>query len=229
MIKSVRRIVINTLRQPIRMFKRPVLTLAHYIFYSDGAWNRTWMGVPVFKLPFDLWTYQELVYERKPTLIIESGTYSGGSALYFAHLMDIMNSSGRIISIDIEPNSGFPQHPRIEYRTASSTAPETLAWVRSKILPDDRVMVVLDSDHRCAHVQRELELYSPLVTPGQYLICEDTDVNGHPVNLAHGPGPMEALDAWLPSHPEFTSDAARESMVTFFHRGWLLRQADNKR
>jgi cephalosporin hydroxylase len=227
MLKALRRIVIDTLRGIIRMFERPVLTLAHYIFYSDGAWHRTWMGVPVFKLPLDLWTYQELLFERKPTIILECGTYSGGSALYFAHLMDAMNSSGRILSIDIQPPSGFPQHSRIEYRTASSTAPETLAYVRSKIRPDDRVMVVLDSDHSRDHVRRELELYSSLVTPGQYLICEDTNVNGHPVNLAHGPGPMEALNAWLPSHPEFAVDAAREAKVTFFHRGWLLRQGDS--
>lgn len=224
MIKTLRRIGTRALRRIVMSCERPVMTLAHYIFYSNAAWHRTWMGVPVFKLPFDLWTYQEVLFDRKPTLVLELGTYNGGSALYFAHLMDIMNSSGRILSIDITTAADRPQHSRIEYRTASSTTPETLAYVRSKIGPDDKVMVVLDSDHRRDHVLRELELYSPLVTPGQYLICEDTNVNGHPVNLAHGPGPMEALSAWLPGHPEFTVDAAREPKVTFFPRGWLLRQ-----
>ena len=85
-------------------------------------------------------------------------------------------------------------------------------------------MVVLDSDHSQAHVARELELYSPLVTPGCYLVVEDTDVNGHPVNFSHGPGPMEALNEFLPAHPEFVADSSREKfMVTFFPRGWLKR------
>ena len=200
------------------------MNLAHYFLYRSGAWKRSWMGVPVLKLPLDLWAYQELIFERKPTLIIECGSCNGGSALYFAHIMDLMNIQGRILSIDVsEPAAGFPRHPRIEFHRASSTSPETLAYARSIIQPEDRVMAILDSDHSQQHVRAELELYSPLVTPGQYLICEDTDVNGHPVYKTHGPGPMEALNDWLPNHSEFTSDLARESALTFHPRGWLVR------
>ena len=86
-------------------------------------------------------------------------------------------------------------------------------------------MVVLDSDHSAAHVKAELDLYSPLVTSGCYLIVEDTNVNGHPVYPLHGPGPMEALDQFLPAHPEFEVDASREKyMLTFNPRGYLRRR-----
>ena len=74
-------------------------------------------------------------------------------------------------------------------------------------------MVILDSDHSQAHVSAELSAYAPLVTPGCYLIVEDTCVNGHPLYPDHGPGPMEALDAFLPQHPEFEPDPAREKFM----------------
>jgi cephalosporin hydroxylase len=87
------------------------------------------------------------------------------------------------------------------------------------------VMVILDSDHSAGHVYNELVAYSRLVTPGAYLICEDTNVNGHPVYKNHGPGPMEAVDRFLPGHPEFAIDATRESAgMTAHPRGFLRRR-----
>ncbi len=212
------------LHELVALVRRPALGLSHYFLYKEEAWKRTWLGVPVLKLPQDLWAYQELLFTCRPTLIIECGTCSGGSALYFAHLMDAMESTGRIISIDVTvPAQGFPEHPRVEYLTGSSTAGEMVDRVRGMIQPGDKVMVILDSDHSQPHVAAELDRYAGFVTPGQYLICEDTNVNGHPVNRAHGPGPMEALRAWLPKHPEFASDNSRQPHLSFHPRGWLIR------
>jgi cephalosporin hydroxylase len=97
--------------------------------------------------------------------------------------------------------------------------------VRGALRPDDRVMVLLDSDHAEAHVRKELDLYAPLVTSGCYLIVEDTNVNGHPVYPLHGPGPMEAVQGWLPAHQEFEADRRREKfMLTFNPYGYLRRK-----
>ena len=85
-------------------------------------------------------------------------------------------------------------------------------------------MVLLDSDHTRDHVLKELEAYSPMVTHGSYLIVEDTNLNGHPVEPEHGPGPMEALEAFLPAHPQFAHDTAMDKfLLTFNPRGFLKR------
>lgn len=89
----------------------------------------------------------------------------------------------------------------------------------------ERVMVILDSDHSLTHVAGELEAFAPLVTPGCYLIVEDTNINGHPVYPEFGPGPMEAVLEFLPHHPEFVVDARCERLLmTFNPNGFLLRQ-----
>ena len=86
-------------------------------------------------------------------------------------------------------------------------------------------MVVLDSDHSREHVLRELELYAPLVTPGCYLVVEDTNVNGHPVSPGFGPGPMEAVGDYLRTTDDFEVDRGREKfMLTFNPSGYLRRR-----
>ena len=85
-------------------------------------------------------------------------------------------------------------------------------------------MVILDSDHTCEHVLSELRLYSDLVTPGSYLVVEDTNVNGHPVDPSFEPGPHEAVELLLPDHPDFTPDTECEKFfLTFNPGGYLLR------
>ncbi len=190
---------------------------------AGGTWQDTrWMGVSLSKCPFDLWVYQEILFELKPDLIIETGTFKGGSALYLGHLCDVLRH-GSILSIDIAPIQ-MPEHPRVEYFVGSSTGAEAISLAQERAKSASTVMVILDSDHSRDHVLRELELYGPLVTKGSYMIVEDTNVNGHPVALSHGPGPMEAIDAFLPTHPEFQIDSSREKFnLSFNPRGFLLR------
>ena len=85
-------------------------------------------------------------------------------------------------------------------------------------------MVILDSDHSEAHVTRELEILSPYVTAGSYLIVEDTNINGHPTYPSFGPGPFEALERFLPAHPEFVVDSSREKFLMTFNPGGFLRR-----
>jgi cephalosporin hydroxylase len=196
-------------------------------FYTraDLTWNNTtWLGVPVWKNPLDLWVYQEILWEVQPALIVETGTYRGGSAYYFASLCDLIGR-GEVLTIDVMGRENRPEHERIEYVKASSVDPELLARVEARCAAaGGPVLVVLDSDHHKDHVVKELDAYHRFVTPGSYLIVEDTNINGHPVNPFFGPGPMEAVDEFLPRHPEFEIDPAREKyMVTHNPRGYLRR------
>ncbi|HUC37409.1 MAG TPA: CmcI family methyltransferase [Acidimicrobiales bacterium] len=195
-------------------------------YYEDpGTWQDTfWMGVPVWKCPFDLWIYQEIITETRPDLIVEAGTYRGGSALYMASMCDLVGH-GDVVTIDVTAQPGRPDHPRITYLQGSSTAPEVLAQLAEKARSSERVMVVLDSDHSEAHVFEEIRLLGALVTPGCYLVVEDTIVNGNPVLPNFGAGPGEAVSRFLSENPgTFEVDKGREKLHLTFNRGGYLRR-----
>ena len=219
--------------------KDVVLKEFHQLYYGEE--NRSpilnstkWMGVGIVKCPLDLHSYQEIMFETKPDVIIETGTLHGGSALWFANMMELMNLSPGVISIDIHGDTipPRPQHEKIVYLTGSSVSKEIIEAVESYISSATdilrrapRVMVVLDSDHRANHVYQELQLYSSLVTPGCYLIVEDSNIGGHPVLSGWGAGPMEAMESWLPGHPEFERDAYRERfLLTMNPLGYLKKK-----
>ncbi|MFN8593688.1 MAG: CmcI family methyltransferase [Thermomicrobiales bacterium] len=207
----------------------PVVREFHRLYYDarGQTWENTfWFGTPVLKCPLDLWIYQEIIHETRPDLIIETGTMEGGSARFMAALLDWIGH-GEIVSIDIEAKSWRPVHPRITYLTGSSTDPGIIDEIAARAAGKPAVMVILDSDHRAPHVLDELRLLSPFVTPGGYLIVEDTNVNGHPVVPDFGPGPLEALDQFLSESSDFTVDRGREKLLmTFNPRGFLKRQAE---
>jgi cephalosporin hydroxylase len=185
-----------------------------------------WFGTATAKCPLDMWVYQEIVAERRPDLIVECGTFFGGTAHFLACMCD-MAGNGRVITIDVRERQPRrrPQHERLEYRTGSSTDPDVVAGVREEIQPGNRVMVILDSDHRKFHVLEELQAYAPLVTPGDYLIVEDTNINDHPVWPDFGPGPMEAVDEFMEGNDDFVIDDTREKyFMTFNPRGYLRRK-----
>jgi cephalosporin hydroxylase len=167
------------------------------------------------------------MYEVKPKLIVETGTLHGGSALWFAHMMDLLhgNTVWQVLSVDIKQELYLPRHPHIAYLKGSSIDPtmiELIGKFADKLQP---VMVILDSDHRAEHVYKELDIYSKFVTPGSYLIVEDSDANGHPILPRHGPGPWEAVHDWLPNHPEFEIDKSREKfLLTMNPDGYLRRK-----
>jgi len=213
-----------------REYESNVVDTFHKLYFDGRAFNMTWrntqwMGHAVLKCPLDLWHYQEILHEVRPDLIIETGTAFGGSALHMAHMCDILNH-GRVITIDLDPKRGRPEHPRITYLQGSSVSPEIVAQVADAAKSVDRVMVVLDSDHSKDHVLAELRALAGLVTTGSYLIVEDTNLNGHPVDPQHGPGPMEALDDFLRERSEFVIDDRWEKFFLSFNpRGYLKRVA----
>lgn len=200
----------------------------HELYYNRWARgadtiNLSWFGYHLLKCPLDLWMYQELIVKTRPDFVIETGTFGGGSALYFAMLFDHLEH-GYVITIDIENKPEWPVHPRITYVTGSSVDPQITARVRDEV-GDRRAMVVLDSDHSVDHVYQELLAYSPLVKSGDYLIVEDTNVNKHPVVPDFGPGPMEAVERFLSENNDFGVDERCERfLMTLQPRGYLRRR-----
>ena len=199
----------------------------HVLYYKDAThtWKSTnWLGTPIEKCPFDLWAMQEILNETRPDVLIEMGTFKGGSAKYFASLFDLMGH-GRVITVDIERYPNLPQHPRITYLLGSSTSDAVVSQIKQLIQPGERVMAVLDSDHRQAHVLQELRIYGRMVSRGQYLVVEDTNLNGHPVEPRGGdPGPWGAVHEFLKSNHDYIQDRSREKFkVTFYPGGWLKR------
>jgi cephalosporin hydroxylase len=200
----------------------------HRLYYERGEAGGTWkdtrfLGVSTWKCPLDLWVYQELLAELRPGLIVETGTAHGGSALYLATMCETLGA-GEVVSVDIGEWPDRPVHPRLTYVTASSTDPRVVEELAERAERAGTVLVVLDSDHSRDHVLAELRAYAPLVTPGSYLVVEDTNVNGHPVYEAFGPGPMEAVQDFLKERDDFEVDRSREKfLLTFNPGGWLRK------
>jgi len=204
------------------MDKQKIIDDFHVLYYGVGP-KTTWMGIGVEKNPLDLWIYQEMLHEIKPDFILECGTRHGGSALFMAHMCDIIGK-GKIVTVDIAPLYGRPAHHRIEYLTGSSTDPVIVQKVKERAAGNAVVLVILDSDHSKGHVLAEMRNYSSLVTTGSYMIVEDSNVNGHPVPWSAGPGPMEAMQEFFRENSEFETDLSREKLFfTFNPRGYLKR------
>ena len=217
-----RRIVYQISYSPL--FKRNSMDQFNKFYYNSGVWQRTlWFGTPVWKCPLDLWVYQEIIFKIKPDVIVESGTANGGSALFLASMLDIINN-GKIVTIDMQENEGRPKHKRIKYLLGSSTSKEIVEEIKGLVNAEDRILVILDSDHRKEHVLSELRIYGELVSKGSYIIVEDTNINGHPVNDDFGPGPMEAVEEFLLENKNFVVDTSKEKFyVTFNPKGYLRK------
>jgi cephalosporin hydroxylase len=206
-----------------RRLDRMAIARAHDVLYMSAAWNHAlWLGAQALKNPLDLWIYQEIMVETRPALVVETGTYRGGSALFLASVCDLLGE-GEVVSIDIEPvRDDYPSHPRITYLGGrSSTDPEVVGAVRERA-EGKRVLVVLDSDHSEAHVEAELAVYAPLVPVGCYVIVEDSNIGRIREDLM--PGPLQAIEAFLTGTDEFEIDVEREKfLITFNPSGYLRR------
>ncbi len=201
----------------------------HKMYYeSSHTWNQgntKYMGIPCFQNPLDLWIMQEIIFETKPTIIIECGSYMGGSSLFFAHIMDGAKIDGKVFSIDVEDRSKA-DHPKIKRLFGKSTSAMVFRHIENEITEDDRVMVVLDSDHRTENVLKEMQIYSTIVTSGCYMVVMDSNLGGNPIHLPEiGDGPMRAIEAFLKLNDKFEIDITKEKFFfTFCPSGWLQRK-----
>ena len=144
------------------------------------AYSFSWLGRPIIQLPEDIVRMQEVIYAVKPTVIIETGVAHGGSLILYAGLFRAMGTHGRVIGIDIEIRPHNRQaieahelYPFITLIEGSSIDPDTVRRVGALLRPDDRVLVILDSNHTRAHVLAELRMYSPFTSVGSYIVATD--------------------------------------------------------
>lgn len=195
-------------------------------YYSSHTWNEgitRWMGVPVLQNPLDMWVLQELIFETQPDFLIETGSCSGGSALFFVTIFPKLE----VISIDTG-DLDIPKfdHKRIWWKIGKSTNKTVLIDVK-KAVKGKKVMVVLDSDHTDQNVLTEMESYGPLVSGGCYMVVCDTNLGGNPIHnmSVKGPGPMKAIEKYFEKHSDFEVDLNREKFyMTFFPNGWLRKK-----
>lgn len=201
------------------------------MFYAAKAWHSNrYRGLQLLKIPNDLWIMQEIISEIKPDLIIETGSRNGASTLWFADQLNVIGK-GEVVSIELNMNGNMPNHERVTFIKGSSVSDEVIGQVREKSKGKQTVMVDLDSDHSKSHVLKELELYSPFVTLGSYLIVEDTIISGHPsVSVLDSnmklvtEGPIDAVREFFLKNSDFLVDTTRERFqITTNPQGYLRR------
>jgi len=187
-------------------------------YYGNNVWKYlSYRGVRTLKLPLDMWNYQEIIFENDLHWVVETGTRHGGSALYFADLLSAGRREGLVVSIDVTHQDLSPAaaaHQGIRFLLGDSASGSIREQVAA-LVPQQRrggLLLMLDSDHAASHVLRELETWVPWLRSGDYLIVEDTIVNGHPVRPDFGPGPFEAVAEYRTRHPgRLQPDGAREN------------------
>lgn len=203
------------------LYSDEAFELISYQWLKVG-WNQrypytfTWLGRPIIQLPEDVLRIQEVVYRIKPTVIVETGVAHGGSLILYASLLHAMKIPGRVIGVDIEirPNnrSAIEKHELASYVSlilGDSASPDTVQQVRRLMNPSDIVLVILDSCHTKAHVKKELDAYSGLVSVGSYIVATDGSMRDlHDVPLGKedwkSNNPANAAEEFAQAHPNFT-------------------------
>jgi cephalosporin hydroxylase len=210
--------------QKSRIENGDLLQRYHDLWYESGhTWHYThFLGVGMMKCPNDIWMYQDLMTKLRPQIVIETGTYQGGSALWFAFLMDMLRiEGGKVLTIDIKDyrKTWMVEHPRITFLDGNSVEPEIVDYVMQS-WPDGPALVVLDSDHSADHVYNELSVYAPLLRVGDWLVVEDTNIGWE-----GEPGARGGVQRYMDEHPgEFVQDILSERyLLTMNPGGWMQR------
>lgn len=143
------------------------------------VYSFAWLGRPIIQLPEDMIRMQEVIFDIKPDVVIETGVAHGGSLIFYASLFKAMEK-GRVVGIDIEirPHNrkAIEDHFLSNYITiveGSSTDNKTIDKVKELIHPNEKAIVILDSNHTYSHVLDELRLYSQFVSVGSYIVSTD--------------------------------------------------------
>lgn len=213
---------------------------AHDVFVRSCeyrySYNFTWMGRPIIQFPQDMVAMQEIIWRVQPDLIIETGIAHGGSLVYYASMLELIGGDGLVLGIDVDirehNRAAIETHPmfkRIQMIQGSSIDEAVVAQVAAVVRKHKRVLVTLDSNHTHEHVRRELDLYSPFVTSGSYMVVFDTVVEDMPKSLfpdrPWGPGnnPKTAVWDFLKHNNRFEIDHDVESklLLTVAPDGYL--------
>lgn len=200
------------------------------------SYNFKWLGRPIIQYPQDMLALQELIWNIKPDLIIETGIAHGGSLIFLSSILELVGGHGEVLGIDID----IREHNRVEIENhrmfkritmieGSSVDDEIIAQVKEASKEKETVMVILDSNHTHEHVLKELELYSPLVTNGSYLVVMDTVVEDMPADSfpnrpwGKGNNPKTAVWKFLETNDRFEIDTvtANKLLLTVAPDGYL--------
>lgn len=238
--------------------EKPTLKTQSYEWIKDTAadnytYNFSWLGRPIIQVPQDIVAMQELIWEIKPDLIIETGIAHGGSIIFSASMLaqldmceaiqsgqtiDPKKSKRKVLAVDIDIREHnrdviecHPMASRIEMIQGSSIDPDIVNTVKTFAKQYSRIMVCLDSNHTHEHVLAELEAYANLTSVGSYCVVFDTVIDDMPENMfpnrPWGPGnnPKTAVWEYLKSHPEFEIDKSIHDklLITVAPDGFLKR------
>ena len=217
------------------------------------TYNFSWQGRPIIQYPQDMVAMQELIWQIKPDLIIETGIAHGGSLIFSASqlaqldicdaieagtMLDPKNSKRKVLGIDIDirqhNRNAIEAHPmasRIQMIQGSSIASDIIAQVIAVAQDYNRILVCLDSNHTHEHVLAELHAYAPLTSTGSYCCVFDTLIEDMPADMfpdrPWGPGnnPKTAVWEYLKSHPEFEIDKQidHKLLISVAPDGYLRR------
>ncbi len=202
------------------------------------SYNFSWMGRPIIQFPQDIIAMQEIIWKIKPDLIIETGIAHGGSLVFFASMLELLGNNGQVLGIDIdirehnrEEIEKHPMFKRITMIEGSSIDEDIARQVYDFSKGKKTVLVCLDSMHTHSHVLNELELYSPLVTKGSYLVVFDTIIEDLPNDSfpdrpwGKGDNPKTAVWEFLKKndHFEVDNEIPNKLLITVAPDGFLRR------
>jgi cephalosporin hydroxylase len=217
------------------------------------AYNFSWLGRPAIQFPNDAWSIQELIWQIKPDLIIETGIAHGGSLIYSASMLALLDmcdaieagstldpqkSNRKVLGLDIdirqhnrEAVEAHAMSSRIQMIQGSSIAPEVIQQVHDIANNYQRILVCLDSNHTHDHVFAELQAYAPLTSVGSYCVVMDTLIEDMPKTMFSdrpwrpGNNPKTAVWEYLKTHPEFEIDKSidHKLLISVAPNGYLKR------
>lgn len=207
------------------------------------SYNFQWCGRPIIQYPQDILAMQEIIWNVKPDLILETGIAHGGSLIFYASLLELNAACGgpsdaSVLGVDIEIRKenriaieSHPLYRRIEMIESSSISMETVRSVHSRAREKERVLVVLDSNHTHEHVLAELNAYSSLTTLGSYCVVFDTIIEDLPDGMfpdrpwGVGNNPQTAVREFLKDNSDFVidEDIHNKLLITVARNGFLRR------
>ena len=200
------------------------------------TYNFSWMGRPIIQFPQDMVAMQEIIWDLRPDVIIETGIAHGGSLVFYASILQLIGH-GEVLGIDIDirqhNREAIETHPmshRISMIQGSSIDPAIVAQVKERVA-GKKILVVLDSNHTHEHVLEELRAYAPLTSVGSYCVVMDTVVEDMPADAfpdrpwGKGDNPKTAVWAYLKENQDFEIDSAIHSklLITVAPDGYLRR------
>jgi len=200
------------------------------------SYNFTWLGRPIIQFPQDIIAVQEIIWQVKPDLIIETGIAHGGSLIFYASMLELLGNNGQVLGIDIDIREHnrveIEKHPmfkRITMIEGSSVDEKIAQQVHDFAKDKKQILILLDAMHTHDHVLKELQLYSPLVTKGSYIVVFDTIIEDMPEDFfpdrpwGKGNNPKTAVREFLKTNDRFEIDKEMENklLITVAPDGYL--------